>query len=112
MARQSKAERNRKQKARQQEIRDGHKEAKRPSRDDIARMALYWMITRAIAHSSEERLEMMQERIVKLLVVQGFDEAASEAVFDDLVEKYRGGDWPFRRKVHFMDRPDDLDLDV
>lgn len=75
MARQSISERNGKQKARQQEIRDGHRQARRPGRDDVARMALYWMITRAIAHSSEERLEMMQERIVKLLVAQGFNKA-------------------------------------
>lgn len=112
MARQSIVERNRKQKARQQEIRDGHRQARRPSRDDVARMALYSMITQAIADSTEERLEMMQERIVVLLVKQGFDEAASDAVFDDLVDKYRDGDWPFRRKVHLMDKPDDLDLDT
>lgn len=112
MARQNISERNSKQKARQQEIRDAHRQARRPGRDDVARMALYSMITQAIAHSSKERLEMMQERIVGLLVAQGFDAAASDAVFDDLVDKYRDGHWPFRRKVHLMERPDDLDLDL
>jgi hypothetical protein len=111
MPRESLAERNRKQRARQQEIRDAQRENKRPGRDDIARATLYWMITQALDKSTEERLEMMQAHIVDLLSSQGFDEAASFAVFDDLIEKYKDGRWRFRRKVHLIDKPDDLDLD-
>lgn len=70
------------------------------------------MITRALDKSTEGQLEMMQAHIVDLIASQGFDEAASYAVFDDLIEKYKDGRWRFRRKVHLIDKPDDLDLDV
>ncbi len=105
--------RNREQRERQQKQRDADKRAKRPGRDDIARVALYWLITRAVEKEELRELEKFRDKIVSVLVDQGFDEQASDRVFDDLVNKYRTGGLPFRRKVHLLhpDGPDDPDGD-
>jgi hypothetical protein len=108
MARQSDEERLAKQRARQQEARRRNAATKRPDRDDVARTALFWLIRR-MARRTPHELNAFQNRIIKLLVEQGFDRQASDAVLEDLVEKYRTGELPFRRKVHllFPDGPPD-----
>jgi hypothetical protein len=102
--------RNRAQRERQQKLCDASRKAKRPDRDDIARVALYWMITNMADKASKEVRDEFQDRIVSMLTEQGFDERECEIVFDDLVHKYRTGGSPFRRKVHLL-FPDDADLD-
>jgi hypothetical protein len=102
--------RNQAQRERQQKLRDASLKAKRPDRDDIARVALYWMITNMAEKATKEVREEFQDRIVSMLAEQGFDERACEIVFDDLVHKYRTGGSPFRRKVHLL-HPDAGDLD-
>jgi predicted Co/Zn/Cd cation transporter (cation efflux family) len=111
MPRKSEEARNREQRERQQKLRDRDKKAKRPGRDDVARITLYWLISRAIEKEQFEELDKFRDQIVSLLADQGFDEHASDAVFEDLVEKYKTGGAPFRRKVHLL-FPDGGDGDI
>ena len=103
--------RNSKQRERQQKLRDADRKAKRPGRDDVARVALYWLINRAIKKELHEELEKFRARIVAMLAEQGFDDRQSETVLDDLISKYRTGGSPFRRKPHLLypDGADDAD---
>lgn len=59
-------------------------------------------ISAMATRGADDALEEFQDRVVAMLVAQGFDERASDAIFDDLVSKYRTGTWPFRRKVHLL----------
>ena len=111
MPRKSEEARNREQRERQQKLRDNDKKAKRPGRDDVARVAFYWLIRRTIDKKQFEELDKFRDQIVSMLADQGFDEHASDAVFEDLVEKYRTGGSPFRRKVHLL-HPDVPDGDI
>ena len=106
MARKSDEIRNREQRERQQKLRDAGRTAKRPDRDNIARTALFMTISSMAAKGATDVLEDFQDRVVRMLVKQGFDERESDIVFEELVEKYRKGDWPFRRKIHLL-HPDD-----
>ncbi len=93
---------------RQKALREANKRARRPERDDVARVALFWLISGAIKKGRLAALERLQDKIVAMLVDQGFDEREADLVFDDLVAKYRSGVSPFRRKVHLL-HPDDPD---
>lgn len=104
-------ERNDKQRDRQQRLRDANRSARRPDRDDVARTALFMTISSMAARGATDVLEDFQDRVVAMLIRQGFDERASYELFDELVAKYRTGAWPFRRKVHLLD-PDDADRDA
>ncbi len=111
MPRKSDEIRNREQRERQQKLRDAGRKAKRPDRDDIARTALFMTISSMAARGATDVLEDFQDRVVGMLVEQGFDERQSDIVFEELVEKYRKGDRPFRRKVHLL-HPDDPDQEA
>lgn len=111
MTRKSDDARNGEQRKRQQMLRDADRKAKRPGRDDIARVALYWMISNMAAKETTEVLEEFQDRIVAMLTKQGFDTRESEVVLDELVHKYSKGGLPFRRKVHLL-YSDDADRDT
>lgn len=100
MTRKSDELRNREQRERQQRLRDADRKARRPNRDDVARTALFMIISAMAERRAEAELDELRDRVVALLVRQGFDERASDAVFDELAAKYRTGEWPFRRKVH------------
>lgn len=90
---------------RQKALRDANRRARRPERDDVARVALFWLIRRAIEKRQEAELDKFQDKIVSMLVDQGFQERECDFVFDELVAKYRVDDRPFRRKLHLL-RPD------
>lgn len=96
---------------RQKALRDANRRAKRPDRDDVARVALFWLIRRAIEKGQQMELEKFQNKIVSMLADQGFDERECDVVFDDLVAKYRTGGSPFRRKIHLI-YPDGPDQEV
>ncbi|OLP45913.1 hypothetical protein BJF95_11310 [Rhizobium oryziradicis] len=96
---------------RQKALRDANRSARRPERDDLARVALYWLIRRAVDKGQEAELAKFQDVIVSMLSDQGFDEGECDRVFDDLVSKYRSGGLPFRRKLHLL-YPDGVDQDV
>ncbi|MBP1875626.1 hypothetical protein J2Z19_005362 [Ensifer adhaerens] len=100
--------RNRKQRERQQTMRDANRKAKRPGRDDVARTALFMSISSMVAKGNHDALEAFRSVVISMLIRQGFDGRASRAVFDELVEKYEDGDWPFRRKPHLL-YPDGAD---
>ncbi|MGR6431454.1 hypothetical protein ACU5AY_11115 [Rhizobium sp. PAMB 3174] len=110
MARQPDDTRLDKQRERQRELRRKQKQEKRPSRDDVARIALFWLVRGAIEKNQLKELEKFRDRMVMMLVEQGFDEKACDEVLDDLFRKYRSGGSPFRRKAHllFSDDGDDL----
>ncbi|WP_245440403.1 hypothetical protein [Neorhizobium sp. T25_13] len=59
---------------RQKALRDANRSARRPDRDDLARVALYWLIRRAIEKGQEAELQKFQDVIVSMLSDQGFDE--------------------------------------
>ncbi len=96
---------------RQKALRDANRRAKRPERDDVARVALFWLIRRAIEKGQQMELEKFHNKIVSMLTDQGFDERECDVVFDDLVAKYRMGGPPFRRKIHLI-YPDGPDQEV
>lgn len=96
---------------RQKALRDANRKARRPDRDDVARVALFWLIRRAVEKGQEVELEKFQDVIVSMLIEQGFDERECDVVFDDLVSKYRSGGLPFRRKLHLL-YPEGADQDV
>ncbi|MFB4374532.1 hypothetical protein RAC92_13225 [Agrobacterium sp. CR_3] len=96
---------------RQKALRDANRRAKRPDRDDVARVALFWLIRRAIEKGQQMELEKFHNKIVSMLTDQGFDERECDVVFDDLVAKYRMGGSPFRRKIHLI-YPDGPDQEV
>ncbi|MDR6758151.1 hypothetical protein J2Y48_003449 [Mycoplana sp. BE70] len=74
----------------------------------MARTALFMAISSMATRGELQALENFQDVVVSMLVRQGFDKHASHAVFDELVAKYRDGDWPFRRKPHLL-YPDGAD---
>lgn len=102
MARQTQAERNKKQRDYQRELRARQKAERRPSRDDVARMLLHWFIVGATTKKRTKELEETEEIMVRRLVAQGFDEVASYEVFGRLVEKYTRERWNFRRKTGLL----------
>lgn len=106
MARKSKKQRNADQVVRQQRVRDEAKARRRPSRDDLARMLLWQMITAAL-HRKDARLALnkLSEAIVVDLERQGFDVRESEDVFEDLADRYSNGLFPFRPKWHLNPQP-------
>jgi len=100
----SRATRLREQRARQQEYRDQQKKLRRPGRDDIARIALQWLIVNTAKLAEREgnpaRMNKVEEAILEKLVEQGFDPAASDSALGDLIDRYVADGWDFRRKPH------------
>jgi hypothetical protein len=94
---QSRRERLQKQKERQRELRAAAREKRRPTRDDIARALLHFAVTENIRQDRESQLADLEDRIVAVLISQGFDRRETEAVLEALVDKYRSG-WAFQRK--------------
>ncbi|WP_186376853.1 hypothetical protein [Agrobacterium sp. DE0009] len=106
MARKSKKQRNAEQAVRQQSVRDEAKARRRPSRDDLARVLLWQMITAAQGRKDARlALDKLSEAIVIDLERQGFDVRESEIVFEDLADRYSDGLFPFRPKWHLKPRP-------
>ena len=103
MARKTMIQRNEEQRLRQLKTRQTAKDLRRPSRDDLARMLLWQMITCIQNNKSADKhsdLNKLCNKIVGGLVQQGFSERESEDIFDALVRKYASGLSPFRRKDH------------
>ena len=94
----SRADRNEIQAAYQRAYRAEQKAKRKPSRDDIARVALHWAITRALT-KEPYYLDRLRATIVEGLVAQGFDRKAAAARFDELTDRYEDG-WSFQRKPH------------
>ena len=103
MARKTIKQRNEAQRLQQSKTRQTAKDLRRPSRDDLARMLLWQMITCIQNNKSADKhsdLNKLCNKIVGGLVQQGFCEQESEDIFDTLMRKYASGLSPFRRKDH------------
>lgn len=98
---QSRREKLDKQRERQRAVRTARKAEKKPSRDDIARALLHYAIVQNLKLGRGQELDRLQASIVEELAIQGFDRKASDAVFDDLIDKYGSG-WTFQRKCHLQ----------
>lgn len=100
----SRTQRLRDQRERQQAYRDEQRRLRRPGRDDIARVALQWLILGTAKLAEREgnpaRMNKVETDILEALVEQGFDRSASDAALGDLIDRYVDGKWDFRRKVH------------
>jgi hypothetical protein len=75
------------------------KALRKPSRDDVARVALHLMITEALSHDQDGELGAWCDHLVTRLVAQGFDRSAAYRRVDQLIERYADG-WLFQRKPH------------
>lgn len=113
MARMPAKQRTAEQRVRQKKTRDTAREKCRPSRDDIARMLLWQMITGVNANRPDRRevLDRLRNEIVDGLEKQGFDARESEDVFEKLVHKYVNGPPPFRPKLHLKTAAGGSDAD-
>ena len=111
MTRKSLKQRNAEQAERQQRLRDADKVKRKPSRDHIARVALWRFIhnTWKTEPKAQEKLDLMRDSIVADLVLQGFDRDESEDKFEELCETYRDDDFPFRIKRHLGGDTSDAD---
>ena len=101
---QSRKELLRKQRERQREYRRRQRQSRKPSRDDIARAALDWAIRQVL--KDEAKLDRLGDRIIPILVRQGFDRKQADAAFDELIERYRRG-WGFQRRFPEDGFPDE-----
>lgn len=72
---------------------------RKPARDDVARVALHWIITEALRRNKQGELVKWCDLIVTRLSEQGFDRDAARIRIGHLVEQYEKG-WAFQQKVH------------
>ncbi len=101
--RKTKKERNAEQAERQQQVREDAKECRRPSRDDLARILLWQIITAAQAHKDTDRaLGKVRDSLTNDLERQGFAVRECEEVFHEIADRYSDGLYPFRPKRHLM----------
>jgi hypothetical protein len=75
------------------------KDLRKPSRDDVARLALHLMINDALRRDQDGELGIWCENLVTRLVAQGFERNAAYRRVDQLIERYTDG-WAFQRKPH------------
>lgn len=108
MARKTRKQRNAEQLERSASDRKRAKVLRKPSRDDIARTALWlWIHTLWRKDAAPRRtLDHMRDALVDELEKQGFDPRQSEDRFEELAEKYRSGPPPFRIKRHLQEPTD------
>jgi hypothetical protein len=102
--RKSKAKRLSEQADYQRAYRMQQKALRKPSRDDVARVALHLMIGEALKHNQEGKLDEWCAALVGRLADQGFDRDAAHRRVDELIERYADG-WTFQRKPH-LDLPE------
>jgi hypothetical protein len=89
----------------QRAYRKQQKALRKPSRDDVARVALHWIITEALRRDKEGELGKWCEIVISRLVDHGFDRHAAHRRVGQLTEQYAEG-WEFQRKPH-LTRPDE-----
>lgn len=102
ISRKSRSQRREDQRVRQQDQRDKAKKACKPSRDDVARMTLWWLIsgTWKKDRNARARLDEVRDALTDLLKAQGFDQQAASNEIERLYVLYRTDKPPFRIKRH------------
>lgn len=97
---------NRKRRGREQAVyqrayREQQKSLRKPGRDDVARIALFWIITKALERDKEGELAKWGVLMTERLVEQGFDRHASRVRINELIDRYGNG-WEFQRKPQIL----------
>lgn len=92
----------REQRQRQADYRTRLKEKRAPTSMDLARVALHFLLTQADKKLKPEDYLHFRSDLCKRLENQGFENEAAKTLFDNLVEKYTGKDFAFRRKGHLL----------
>jgi len=64
------------------------KAERKPTRDDIARVVLHFMIVRVAKSRDKRAIDRLTDLILEALDDRGFDKDASLDAIDDLVGKY------------------------
>ncbi len=77
---------------------------KKGNRDDIARVALYYLCKHFYQRNEVLDLNGFITDIINQLENQDFDKVVSASVFDDLIDKYTKSNWQFRRKPYFNEQ--------
>lgn len=90
----------------QRRYRQQQKVLRKPSRDDVARVALYWIMIKLLKGGRDGDLGKWSETIMKRLVRQGFDRDAARRRIDQLIDRYEDG-WKFQGKPHLRHDNDD-----
>jgi len=90
----------------QRRYRQQQKALRKPTRDDVARVALHWIIKTALERNKEGELGKWSETIVRRLADQGFERDAARRRIDQLIECYEDG-WAFQGKPHLRQDNDD-----
>lgn len=83
----------------QRSYRAEQKMLRKPSRDDVARVALHVMIVDVLERNEDGELAALCEALVTRLADLGFDRGSAYCRVDDLVERYADG-WAPQRKPH------------
>ena len=83
----------------QRAYRRQQKASRKPSRDDVARLALYLVISEGLKDGQERAFANWCETVMTGLVEQGFDRDATRHRLDQLIERYAEG-WDFQLKRH------------
>lgn len=79
---------------------------RKPSRDDLARVALHWIIPAAFERNKDGELAKWSGTMARRLVQQGFDRDAARRRIDQLIVQYGDG-WTFQGKPHLTRDDDD-----
>ncbi|MBI5131248.1 MAG: hypothetical protein HZA66_17555 [Rhodopseudomonas palustris] len=85
----------------QRAYRDQQRALRKPSRDDVARVAPHVVILEAPAREDDGELARLSGSLIARLVVQGFDHAAAGRRVDELVDRCADG-WSIQRKPHLL----------
>lgn len=91
----------------QRAYREQQKSLRKPGRDDLARVALFWIITKALQRDKEDELARWEKLMTERLVEQGFDRDATRIRINGIIERYRDG-WDFQLKPQL--RRDEAEL--
>ncbi|MBU0805423.1 MAG: hypothetical protein KKE67_19955 [Alphaproteobacteria bacterium] len=106
---QRRAERLARQREYQREYRKRIKSAREPDRDEIARELLHYAITENLKNNREDELWHLADNVIARLAARGYDRAATERAFVDIVERYGAG-WDFQRRLHLVGGGSEADL--